>query len=93
MSRRAVHLIIRGRVQGVGYRVWAREAARSLGLDGWVRNRTDGTVEMVAVGGPEALDRLAEACRSGPPGARVGSVDRSEAEDDASSGFELRRTL
>jgi acylphosphatase len=66
MSRTAVRLIVQGRVQGVGYRWWAVGEARRLGLDGWVRNRADGSVELVAAGTPEELDRLQAACRRGP---------------------------
>jgi acylphosphatase len=93
MSRSAVRLIIEGRVQGVGYRWWTEGEAERLGIDGWVRNRHDGTVELVAIGEAEALDRLEAACREGPPGARVTSVTRSEAEDDGSRGFVSKPTV
>ena len=92
MSREAMRLIIEGRVQGVGYRFWAVREAAALGLDGWVRNRRDGKVELLAIGEPGALQRLAELCHEGPPGAAVLRVDRSPAEDDGSERFEERPT-
>ena len=93
MERTAVRLIIEGRVQGVGYRWWAVGEARRLGLDGWVRNCADGTVALLAVGPPAAIDRLEQACRHGPPGAVVTSITRHEAEDDGSRGFDQRPTV
>ena len=93
MARAAMRLIIQGRVQGVGYRWWAVGQARALGLDGWVRNRRDGPVELLAIGEPGSLDALAAACRDGPPAARVSAVSRSAAEDDGSAGFDERPTL
>jgi acylphosphatase len=92
MERRAVRLIVEGRVQGVGYRWWAVGAASRLGLDGWVRNRSDGTVELLAIGDEAAIVRLEQACRRGPAGALVISVKREDAEDDGSSGFAQRPT-
>ena len=70
-----VHLVIHGRVQGVGFRYFVSGEARALGLRGTVRNRPDGTVEVEAEGGPEALARLVEAVRRGPPAARVERVE------------------
>ena len=92
MSREAMRLIIEGRVQGVGYRWWAVREATALGLDGWVRNRRDGKVELFAIGEKGALQRLAELCHEGPAGARVLRVDRAAAADDGSQGFEERET-
>lgn len=92
MSRHAERLIVEGRVQGVGYRWWTLGEARRLGLDGWVRNRRDGTVEILAVGPQDAIDALAQACRRGPSGAQVVAVSRSAAEDDGAAGFEERPT-
>jgi acylphosphatase len=93
MKRIAVRLIVTGRVQGVGYRWWARGQARALGVSGWVRNLRDGTVELVAAGGPEAVERMARACREGPPAAMVDSVQRFEAEDEGFDGFKERPTV
>jgi acylphosphatase len=68
-------LTISGRVQGVGYRDWALEAARRLGLTGWVRNRRDGAVEALIVGDESAVGEMIEACRRGPSLARVDEID------------------
>ncbi|MCW5610119.1 MAG: acylphosphatase [Rubrivivax sp.] len=91
MNRIVQRLEIHGRVQGVGYR-WAliRQAAR-LGVHGWVRNRRDGTVEAMAAGTPEALQRLLAWARQGPPGAMVTRVEVHAAEGEF-DGFELRPT-
>jgi acylphosphatase len=70
----AVSLRIRGRVQGVGYRAWATHTARHLGLSGWVRNLTDGTVEAYAYGTEDVIGTFIAACHAGPPGARVTDV-------------------
>lgn len=91
MERRAVRLRITGGVQGVGYRWWAEREARKLSLDGWVRNCADGSVELTAIGEEDALDRLVEACKVGPPAASVDQVQVLAAEDDGSVGFETRR--
>jgi acylphosphatase len=88
----ARRLIIEGRVQGVGYRWWAVGEARALGLRGWVRNRRDGSVELLAIGPDAALDHIAERCAEGPTGARVDRVRASAAEDEAGVGFEQRPT-
>lgn len=70
-----IHVAVRGRVQGVGFRWFARETARSLDLAGWVSNRPDGTVEVAAEGDEPAITRLRAALSDGPPGASVVSVD------------------
>jgi acylphosphatase len=68
-------LTISGRVQGVGYRDWAIGTGLRLGLTGWVRNRSDGAVEALIVGEDEAVGQMIEACRRGPPLARVDEID------------------
>lgn len=85
-----IHLLIQGRVQGVGYRMSAQWKARELGLGGWVRNSGD-AVELVAEGPGDALDAFIAWCRSGPPMARVSDVQiaREAARGDLSS-FEVR---
>jgi len=87
MTRIAANLRIEGRVQGVGYRWWAVTEARRLGLSGWTRNRMDGSVEILAIGAPEAVAELEQACARGPSAARVAAVRRAPAEDDGSQGF------
>ena len=87
MPERTLRLRITGRVQGVGYRLWAMRTAASLGLRGWVHNRSDGSVAALATGAPEAVTAMIEACRQGPYGARVTAVTVTEAEDDGSLGF------
>ncbi|HEY9567122.1 MAG TPA: acylphosphatase, partial [Thalassobaculum sp.] len=62
---KSVRLFITGRVQGVGYRDWCVREAGRLGIDGWVRNRRDGSVEAVAHGAAEAVDGFTQACRQG----------------------------
>jgi acylphosphatase len=93
MPRVAVRLVIRGRVQGVGYRWWARGQARRLKLAGWVRNRSDGAVELLAAGSPGAVEQLIGACRHGPSAAEVSSVERFEADDPGLDAFEERPTV
>ncbi len=68
-------LTISGRVQGVGYRDWTIATARRFGLTGWVRNRADGAVEALIVGDDTAVGEMIDACRRGPPAARVDNVD------------------
>ena len=85
-------LIVHGRVQGVWFRGWTVDTALRLGLDGWVRNRLDGTVEILAGGEETAIDALAAACRDGPPAARVERVDVEESDEAAPDGFEQRPT-
>jgi acylphosphatase len=76
------HVVIRGRVQGVGYRAWAEYTALDHDLEGWVRNRRDGSVEAVFAGPPEAVVQMIEACRRGPPGGRVDTVDVRDGTND-----------
>jgi acylphosphatase len=92
MDQCAQRMIIRGRVQGVGFRWWARGEARRLGLSGWVRNRADGSVELLAIGPSGAIDALARDCRAGPDAADVTAIERETADDDGSVGFESRPT-
>ena len=70
----AKHLVIRGRVQGVGYRASLIDEARRLGVTGWVRNRHDGTVEAMVDGDSAAVAAIVAWARRGPPGARVADV-------------------
>lgn len=75
-----LHIALRGRVQGVGFRWFVREQARALGLSGWVRNRHDGSVEVLAIGEAGALERFRDLLCTGPPGARVSEVEVQQAE-------------
>jgi len=88
-----VRLRITGRVQGVGYRLWATRIAASLGLRGWVRNRSDGSVEALVTGAPWDVGAMVEASRKGPIGAHVIEVTVVRDEDDSSDGFVARSTL
>ena len=69
-------VVVRGHVQGVGFRWAARGAALRLGLTGWVRNRPDGSVEALLEGSPDAVERMVDWLRIGPPAARVSGVTR-----------------
>ena len=86
-----VHVVVSGRVQGVGYRMSAQNEAIGLGLKGWIRNLPHGAVEVVAEGEADALERFITWCRQGPPLARVTdlSMDRGDASGDF-QGFEFR---
>jgi acylphosphatase len=78
---------IEGFVQSVGFRNYAIQEARKLGLDGWVRNRFDGTVEILASGPTKNIELFAGLCMKGPPGARVSNVEMHRAESPESKGF------
>ena len=75
-----LYVAVRGRVQGVGFRWFVRERARALGLTGWVRNRQDGAVEVLAVGNDDALETLRNLLRRGPSGAHVSEVEDQAAQ-------------
>ena len=76
--RLARRYLVRGRVQGVGFRYFTQAAAVRAGVRGWVRNNPDGTVEIAAAGESDALERLEQEIRRGPPGARVDQVAMSD---------------
>jgi acylphosphatase len=76
------HVLIRGGVQGVGFRYWTRRAATARGLQGWVRNRGRDSVEAVFAGSGQAVTEMIALCRRGPDMARVASVDEAPAEPD-----------
>jgi len=88
----AVRLVISGRVQGVGFRLFVERQALRRGLRGWVRNRRDGTVEALLIGDESTLRDMEDACRRGPSLAAVTRLDRFEATDDGSERFEARPT-
>ncbi len=88
----AKHLIIHGRVQGVGFRESMRWEAERLGVTGWVRNRRDGTVEAVVAGGAEPVNAIVAWARRGPSAAKVTDLTVSEVEG-AFATFEVVQTL
>ena len=88
MSNALRHVTIRGRVQGVGYRYFVEREAQSRDLEGWVRNRRDGSVEAVFSGPADAVTAMIAACRRGPSMARVDAVQEDDGHPDA---LKLRR--
>ena len=98
MSHSQIHLIIHGRVQGVGYRWSMARAAEAAGVRGWVRNRRDGTVEALLAGPSAAVEEMVRWAKAGPAGARVDRVVQSaiqplRASEPLSEGFEQRETV
>ena len=90
---RAVHVRIEGRVQGVGFRAWVAHEATRLGLDGWVRNRRDGTVEAVFAGDADRVTEMLARCEQGPPSARVARVEVVAEDVQVDPGFRVERTV
>jgi acylphosphatase len=88
MTGAILQVAIRGRVQGVGYRAWVEQQARTCGLEGWVRNRRDGSVEALFAGPPEIVAHMVALCRRGPTAARVDAVTNEPAGPDS---LDLRR--
>jgi|ERR1700722_6744447 acylphosphatase len=78
-----IRLLIRGQVQGVGYRFWVEHQAMALGLEGWVRNKRDGRVEALFSGPEDAVSDMVALCRRGPALARVDTVTEEAASADA----------
>ncbi len=89
----ALRFRIEGFVQAVGYRHYLIEEANRLGLDGWVRNRSDGTVEALASGPTKAIEVFFTVCAKGPPGSRVANVEMHKAEPPAEKGFKRRPSI
>jgi acylphosphatase len=87
-ARRRV--VAHGRVQGVFFRDSVRQRAQSRRVAGWVTNRSDGAVEAVFEGDPDAVDSLVEYCRDGPRGAEVEDLEVFDEEPEDLSGFEIR---
>ena len=86
-------LRIKGQVQGVGFRDWAVDEARGRGLSGWVRNRSDGSVEMLVAGPDATVQDLLRALTQGPPAARVTNIDIHNETDPPPPGFQRKPTL
>ena len=87
----ARHAVVRGRVQGVGFRFFAERSARALGVHGWVRNRADGTVESVAEGEEAAVAEYLARLERGPAGSRVDVVEIEPIDPEGTAEFEVRR--
>jgi acylphosphatase len=92
-SRKCVRLRISGRVHGVGFRDWTQRTATRLCLDGWVRNRSDGTVEAVLAGPAPVIDDMVARCQTGPRMARVDAVRVEDEIEAPQSGFSVLPTL
>jgi acylphosphatase len=89
MSERVIRrVVIRGRVQGVGYRDWTHHVAQGRGIEGWVRNRRDGSVEAVFAGSLDGVSGMIAACRNGPASSRVEWIEEHHG---ATSDLDLRR--
>lgn len=82
------HVTVHGRVQGVGFRAFVEDGALKRGIEGWVRNRRDGSVEAVFAGEAGAVAGMIEACERGPLGARVTALHQRDASTEE---FKLRR--
>ncbi len=92
-DHKVVLVRISGRVQGVWFRGWTAQAASRLGLNGWVRNRRDGTVEALLSGEAGVVDDMLRRCWDGPPSSRVDEVETQETDElPSSSGFQIRTT-
>lgn len=86
-ERKAAHAVITGRVQGVWFRAWTVQEASARHLDGWVRNRRDGSVEAVFAGESAAVDDMIQACHRGPDAAQVRAVEVSPVAEMPMPGF------
>ena len=89
----ARRLKIEGTVQGVGFRAFLSRSARARGLRGWVRNRSDGSVEALLIGDEAAVKAVIEQCRHGPPLARVERLEAVTGQDDGVRDFTERATV
>ena len=81
-ERKAIHVIVHGRVQGVGFRAFVEHQALSRGIEGWVRNRRDGTVEAVFAGDTASVEAMLAACKTGPRSSHVDDVEQRDAVED-----------
>ena len=92
-ERIARRIHVKGRVQGVWFRAWTVEQATELGVDGWVRNRRDGSVEAVAVGPAAQVEELITRCHSGSPASRVDRVIVEDTPGVVAPGFTQKPTV
>ena len=90
MPRVGRHVRVTGRVQGVFFRAWTQQQANALGVTGWVRNCSDGSVEADMAGEEAAVLELIERLHRGPPSAVVDRVEVRHAPPEAADGFDLR---
>jgi len=90
-DRFRAHVFVSGRVQGVFYRASTRDTAREEGVDGWVRNRSDGRVEAVFEGPKQAVDNMLEWCETGSRAADVENIEVTTEQPQGEDGFEIRR--
>lgn len=86
-----VSVAIRGQVQGVGYRYWLRQQAKIVGVNGWVRNQSNGAVEAYFAGDSRRVEELLALCWRGPAEAKIDGIDVRETADEDASGFHIRR--
>jgi len=93
MDTRTIQVRIEGRVQGVGFRAFVEMNAIELGLDGWVRNRRDGSVEAVFQGTADAVETMLQRCQEGPPASTVARVEPIGEGVGAFNRFEVRPTI
>jgi acylphosphatase len=91
-AERTVRVVITGRVQGVGYRAWTEDEAVARGLDGWVRNRSDGAVEALFSGAAEDVAGMLAACREGPDASIVSNVAVTDSTEPAGRSFRVLPT-
>ena len=89
MDKRTVHIVVDGKVQGVFYRATTKETADSLGITGWVKNREDGCVEMMASGTDKEIEALIAWCWEGPKRASVTNVIVADKESEIFTGFSI----
>lgn len=93
MTKATKHLIISGRVQGVGFRYYTYRSAKELGIKGWVQNLQDGTVETVVTGSQEDVEKMVDKLKEGPPSSRVQNIEEINGQINADNfnDFTIRR--
>lgn len=89
---RSVHVVLTGRVQGVGFRAWIRQMAEANDLSGWVRNRLTGEVEAVASGPSQAVESFIKSLKIGPDGAQVTDIKLNDGVSPSHGSFQILKT-